>query len=350
MILTVHDLCRVSNKKPADFVIPSLEDFSAVIRFNDGDFEIHVETGPVAFRLSEEKRLDPGDLIVIGDLEFEASRFNYGKWSSIGQRASMEDCDLVIQDLRVLDEPVAYYAVFDGHGGSQCSSFLKENLHRFLQKYLKGCRDVNAWHERVCQAFEECDLAFDQAFPVISRQIGSAALVCMIHKNLLVTVNCGDCRAVLSRGGQAVQLTTDHRPELPSERLRIEKAAGFVVNGRVQGKLAVSRAFGDFEFKGMNEQSLGKGIGKIVTCMPEVVVSQIDFGIDEFLVIGCDGLFEAFSNPDIVKETRNRLKRMKVTEQDPCRVVKDLVTEAVHTRRTLDNVSALLITFCAGLA
>jgi protein phosphatase 2C family protein 2/3 len=172
----------------------------------------------------------------------------------------------------------------------------------------------------------------------------------MIHKNLLVTVNCGDCRAVLSRGGQAVQLTTDHRPELPSERLRIEKAAGFVVNGRVQGKLAVSRAFGDFEFKGMNEQSLGKGIGKIVTCMPEVVVSQIDFGIDEFLVIGCDGLFEAFSNPDIVKETRNRLKRMKVTEQDPCRVVKDLVTEAVHTRRTLDNVSALLITFCAGLA
>ena len=84
--------------------------------------------------------------------------------------------------------------------------------------------------------------------------------------------------------------------------------------------------------------------------MPEIGMYQINRNIDEFIVIGCDGLFEAFSNQEIVKFVRDRLKRMRITEQDPQRVIKDIITEAVHTRRTGDNVSAILITFCAGLA
>jgi len=40
--------------------------------------------------------------------------------------------------------------------------------------------------------------------------------------------NIGDSRAVLCRGGQAIPLSEDHKPELTSEQNRIQKAGGFV--------------------------------------------------------------------------------------------------------------------------
>jgi serine/threonine protein phosphatase PrpC len=56
-------------------------------------------------------------------------------------------------------------------------------------------------------------------------------------------------RAVLCRNGAAVFVTKDHKPAQPEEVARIESAGGFVASNRVCHCLAVSRAFGDFEFK-----------------------------------------------------------------------------------------------------
>jgi serine/threonine protein phosphatase PrpC len=50
-------------------------------------------------------------------------------------------------------------------------------------------------------------------------------------------------------GGDALALSTDHKPDDPLERERILKAGGTVEKSRVNGKLAVSRALGDFDFK-----------------------------------------------------------------------------------------------------
>ena len=41
----------------------------------------------------------------------------------------------------------------------------------------------------------------------------------------------------------------DHLPTNPDEYLRIKRAGGFVNHDRVNGSLAMSRAFGDFIFK-----------------------------------------------------------------------------------------------------
>ena len=68
----------------------------------------------------------------------------------------------------------------------------------------------------------------------------------LVTKDKIFCANAGDSRAVLSRKGEAVGLSEDHKPNVPEEEARINKANHFVSDDRVDGNLALSRAFGDF--------------------------------------------------------------------------------------------------------
>jgi serine/threonine protein phosphatase PrpC len=46
-----------------------------------------------------------------------------------------------------------------------------------------------------------------------------------------------------------VALSEDHKPDDPKESNRISAAGGYVVEGRVNGNLNLSRALGDMEYK-----------------------------------------------------------------------------------------------------
>ena len=71
----------------------------------------------------------------------------------------------------------------------------------------------------------------------------------MITPTKYIIGNAGDSRSVLCRGGRAIPLSFDHKPENPEEFKRITKAGGQVYNGRVNGGLNLSRSFGDFSYK-----------------------------------------------------------------------------------------------------
>ena len=81
-------------------------------------------------------------------------------------------------------------------------------------------------------------------------------LIHLIHPRLVVA-NTGDCRAVLARLHEdrtpyAMAMSIDHKPDRQDEVSRIKQAGGFVRHWgvpRVNGVLAVSRAFGDFSLK-----------------------------------------------------------------------------------------------------
>lgn len=53
----------------------------------------------------------------------------------------------------------------------------------------------------------------------------------------------------LLRNFSPLLLSQDHKPTREDESKRIREAGGFVINNRVMGELAVSRAFGDVDFK-----------------------------------------------------------------------------------------------------
>jgi protein phosphatase 2C family protein 2/3 len=353
---------KVGSASDCEIRISGIDRHTARIVFDQGQFALSREPGaktPIFKRLegSEAYTLQPGHVFRIGQLEFEVCRFNVGRWSERGARPTLEDTDVSLQNLFVYDEiPVSYFAVYDGHGGQSCSEYLQANLHSFIRSQLIShplkVSEVNrALHEGIEEAFKTCDLAFYAQNPSTAETHGATGISCLIIGDRIITCNLGDSKAVLSRRGRAIELSTDHKPDNPAERARIQQNGGFVAFGRVCGRLAVSRSFGDFIYKSTGEDSqVFENTAPCLEVTPEIKEIYINPQEDEFLLLACDGMFEAFTPQKAVTLIRDKLSRMHLTEQDPSRVIREVVNEAVSSRRTRDNVTAILVTLSCGIA
>ncbi|XP_044486400.1 protein phosphatase 2C 51-like isoform X3 [Mangifera indica] len=178
---------------------------------------------------------------------------SHGLISVIGRRRVMEDAvSVAIGDIKGYD----FFAVYDGHGGAQMAKKCRERLHVIIREELKRRNSCNGggveyWEELMTASFlrmdEEVSVVEEEEGPTVAemRTMGSTAVVVMVGKDELVVANCGDSRAVLCRGGVAVPLSRDHKPDRPDEKERVEAAGGRVINwngSRVLGVLATSRS------------------------------------------------------------------------------------------------------------
>lgn len=111
----------------------------------------------------------------------------------------------------------AIFGIFDGHGGAKAAEFAAENLDKNIFKEVMK-RDENEIEEAVKQGY----LNTDSEFLKEDVHGGSCCVTALIRKGTLVVSNAGDCRAVMSRGGLAEALTSDHRPSREDEKNRIE--------------------------------------------------------------------------------------------------------------------------------
>ncbi len=99
-----------------------------------------------------------------------------------------------------------------------------------------------------------------------------------VRQRVLYTANVGDARIILCRSGKALRLSCDHKGSDENERRRIENAGGLIINNRVNGVLAVTRALGDIYIK------------SLVTGHPYTTETVIQPDLDEFIIIACDGV------------------------------------------------------------
>ncbi len=110
-------------------------------------------------------------------------------------------------------------------------------------------------------------------------------------------------------------LTFDHKPNLPEEKMRIENAGLEVIeetfpSGENEGemmsiwkikksdrdKIAVSRAFGDFDYKGNEDLKVNE---QAIISVPDVTIHERNDSNDLFLVLACDGVFDVMTNDEV---------------------------------------------------
>lgn len=152
------------------------------------------------------------------------------------------------------------------------------------------------------------------------------------HRTMIIA-NAGDCRAVLGRRGRAIEMSKDHKPNCISERIRIEKLGGVIYDGYLNGQLSVARALGDWHMKGP------KGSACPLSAEPELQETLLTED-DEFLIIGCDGLWDVMSSQGAVSMARKEL----MLHNDPERCSRELVREALK-RNTCDNLTVIVVCF-----
>ncbi|CAH8569484.1 unnamed protein product [Heterobilharzia americana] len=132
-----------------------------------------------------------------------------------------------------------------------------------------------------------------------------AVLVPLNGDVYLYVANAGDSRAVLCRGGAAVELSVDHKPEDEDEKARILAAGGTVTrDGRVNGGLNLSRALGDHSYKQTPNIPL---TDQMITPSPDVTEIKLVPSADEFLVIACDGVWNSMTSQEVVEFIQDRL-------------------------------------------
>ncbi|CAO2037171.1 unnamed protein product [Urochloa humidicola] len=252
-------------------------------------------------------------------------RFSYGVASSPGKRASMED----FSEARIDDvdgERVGMFGVYDGHGGVRAAEYVKQHLFSNLIKHPKFITDTKA---AIAETYNHTDSEFLKADSSQTRDAGSTASTAIIVGDRLLVANVGDSRAVICKGGQAIAVSRDHKPDQSDERQRIEDAGGFVMwagTWRVGGVLAVSRAFGD------------KLLKQYVVADPEIKEEVVDSSL-EFLILASDGLWDVVTNEEAVA--------MVKPIQDPQEAADKLLQEA-SKRGSSDNITVVIVRFLEG--
>lgn len=237
---------------------------------------------------------------------------------------------------KVVETDNGYFAIFDGHAGAFAAEWCGKKLHVILEDLMRknpntpvpelldqtfttvdnqleklplknsGCTAICAvlrWEDRVptthsatgstaiaplaaaAAKASEHDGDANQDETKRSNSSAEAAAQALqeakqkaTRQRVLYTANVGDARIILCRNGKALRLSYDHKGMDENEGRRISKAGGLILNNRVNGVLAVTRALGDSYLK------------DLVTGHPYTTETVIQPDHDEFLILACDGV------------------------------------------------------------
>lgn len=265
----------------------------------------------------------------------------------IGRRDEMED-GFVFVDCFGGKKNSAYFAIYDGHGGRQCVDYVTQTLHdNLLSELQKSSRSVP---DCFITAFNTTDRNM-QASGINTS--GCTACCCLLQEEkasrAIYTAHLGDARAVICRGGLAVRLTSmsDHKATDPTEAKRVIEAGGTIFNERVNGMLAISRAFGDHQLKAPALPN------DVVSNVPDITSTELT-DQDMFVIVACDGLWDVVEDQEsvnlVLEGIRELMALLPNTGQDNlthrrsmAEVLARMLVEEALARGTSDNVTCLMI-------
>ncbi|KAF1781745.1 Protein phosphatase 2C family [Phytophthora cactorum] len=288
----------------------------------------------------------------------------HGVTSLLGVRSAMEDVCCCIPDLNAHlkdDQPhhqrQSFYALFDGHSGVRAATFSNQRLVSYLTSHEAFMSDTRL-------AFEEC---FARSTENFCKRLTRSS--CGVDSgNRLITANIGDCRAVVSIGGQALDIIEEQTPGRPDERERIEKQGGWVKEEReLQLSKLHSMDLSDPEIQQRAERvvkwvtiyrvngswlclaplailtirarhcrsmSTGPFLRDTTECFMEIEITP-EF---DFLILACDGLWDTIKSKEAVKYVADRLNEGYSAKQ----ASQSLANLAIRSGSS-DNVSVVIV-------
>ncbi|XP_067394234.1 protein phosphatase 1D isoform X2 [Emydura macquarii macquarii] len=276
---------------------------------------------------------------------------------------------------------VAFFAVCDGHGGREAAQFAREHLWGFIKKQ-KGFD--SAQPAEVCAAlrkgFVACHRAMWKKLPEWPKTMtglpstsGTTASVVIIRGSKMYVAHVGDSGVVLGVQDdprddfvRAVEVTQDHKPELPKEKKRIEGLGGSVINksgvNRVVWKrprlthngpvrrstvidqipfLAVARALGDLWSYDFYSGEF------VVSPEPDTSVYTLDPQKHKYIILGSDGLWNMIPPQDAISMCQDHEEKQYFMGEHKQSCAKMLVNRALGRWRQrmlrADNTSAIVI-------
>jgi len=250
------------------------------------------------------------------------TEYAYAEDGNYYYKDTMED-DHFIRDNIFGDHRSGLFGVLDGHGGytvsRHCVTAIPDNFAKIYDDYHD---DI----ERLLQiVFNKVD---DELKIVGAAEVGSTACVCFVRKELNGPVayvgNIGDTRAILVSLDGVERLTVDHKATDPKEILRVQEARGMIMQNRVSGQLAVTRALGDLNLK--REGVINTPNFKKINIMPK----------DKFIIMASDGLWDVIDDQKVYE----MVKGMKSSEE-----VSSALVDYALKQGSSDNISVMTLKF-----
>jgi len=272
----------------------------------------------------------------------EKNTYDFPETYDISVRA-LKGSRLSMEDEYSINNGGRFVAIFDGHGGGEVSAFLRDKLYAKIAIHLAACNDSTkkSVHDEIDVTKEPSSASLPPhisisdmvkstraAFVEVDNEVlqkddfedqGSTALVVWLHEDLLsgkrtlVSANLGDSRAVMSRDGEAIDITRDHKPDVESEKKRILSIGENIEWDEYSEvyrirNLSLSRAIGDrFARPAIS--------GEVEIKLLPLLESGRDHtkANDEFIVLASDGLWDVMTSQECVEFVHERLKDVSKT-------------------------------------
>ena len=192
------------------------------------------------------------------------------------------------------------FGVFDGHG------LQGHFVSQAIKQFFTNCSYFDfKTQPMILSVFSSLSSNINSSKYFDTMDSGSTVILVHINSKKIISINCGDSRAILitkknKRYNNVIELSRDHKPDLPEEKIRIERSGGRIdkIFGmgpyRVWFKnedypgLAMSRSIGD---------RLAHKIG--VSDIPEIKEFSIEDTTPLAIVLASDGVWEFMKNEEV---------------------------------------------------
>mmetsp|Transcript_37455 Transcript_37455/g.94165 ORF Transcript_37455/g.94165 Transcript_37455/m.94165 type:complete len:409 (-) Transcript_37455:28-1254(-) len=246
---------------------------------------------------------------------------------------------------------MSYFAIFDGHAGSEAAKFASENLCELL------AADRTALLSEPSEALRRALARTEEEWLERARSRewmdGTTAAVALVDRAgcRCIVGNIGDSEILLGSRGESglteykILTEVHHLKRSPSEVDRVSSVGGRIWRGRLGHpkispqvlSLSVSRAIGDLFFK---DEKYTDGVltglsAEAYIATVEICAEQIS---DEFLVIGCDGLWDTVKYAEAADFVLERLH----DKDDPQAISEGLVRLAREAGSS-DNITVMVV-------